>query len=445
MPMDSSLKHSRCHIRRASVLPTGCRDEVAPGKAPASSFHRICRTFCGLTLTTALLFAFAPGLHAQAESDAAPDVVSSSAGELRVEQLATLEYPWGMALLPDERLLITEKPGRLRIWEDGSLSDPVEGVPDVVYRDSPTEQGGLLDVALDPDFTNNNLIYLSYVEAAEQQPSAMAETGNARFGGYLDMSDNVVRGGAVARGRLEDGELHDVEVIWRQVPKTLGRGHFGNSLVFGQDDKLYITSGDRMRFEPAQDLTSNLGKVLRINADGSVPDDNPFVGEEDARQDIWSYGHRNILAMLAHPSSGQLWGFEMGPLGGDEVNLIQSGKNYGWPTVSNGAHYNGQPIPGHPSTDEFQPPVRTWTPVISPSGATFYDGAMLPAWRGNVLVGGLSSQAIVRLVLEGDRIAIEERIEMQRRVRDVTQGPDGAILIIVDEAEGGLLRLTTGN
>ncbi|HEX2089951.1 MAG TPA: [protein-PII] uridylyltransferase, partial [Actinomycetota bacterium] len=217
------------------------------------------------------------------------------AGDLRIERLATLEQPWGMALLPDGRLLITEKPGRLRVWANGSLSEPVEGVPRVVYRGTPSEQGGLMDVEVDPDFARNGLVYLSYSEAADEQPAGLAETGDPRFGGYLDKTDNIPRGGAVARGRLEGNRLRDVQVIWRQEPKTVGRGHFGNRLIFAPDGKLFITSGDRMRFDPAQSLASNLGKFVRINPDGSVPNDNPFAGKEGARGDIWSYGHRNVL------------------------------------------------------------------------------------------------------------------------------------------------------
>lgn len=398
-------------------------------------------SFIRLPAIVAFVFPLIPSAHGQTESAAPAEVMSVSVGNLSIERLATLEFPWGMALLPDGRLLITEKPGRLRIWEDGTLSDPIEGVPEVVYRGAPSEQGGLLDVELDPEFERNRLVYLSYVEAAEQQPESIADTGDARFADYLDLSDDIVRGGAVARGRLEDDRLLDVEVIWRQEPKTVGRGHFGHRLIFAPDGKLFITSGERMRFDPAQSLASNLGKVVRINPDGSIPDDNPFVGEDDARGDIWSYGHRNILAAAIDPSLGRLWAFEMGPLGGDEVNLVEAGRNYGWPLVSNGDNYGGQPIPDHPTSEEFQAPVRTWTPVISPSGATFYDGSLIPEWQGSVLIGGLSSQALVRLVLDGERVALEERLDMQRRIRDVIQAPDGAVLLIVDDESGDLLRL----
>lgn len=372
---------------------------------------------------------------------AAGQPVNSSAGMLHVERLATLEYPWGIALLPDGRALITEKPGRLRIWANGTLSAPVSGVPRVVYRGTPFEQGGLLDVEVDPDFARNGFIYLSFSEAAEQQSKDVAETGEARFGEFVDFTDNIVRGGAVARARLDGTQLRDLQVIWRQVPKTVGRGHFGNRILFTPDGKLIITSGERMRFEPAQSLASNLGKVVRINPDGSIPTDNPFAGREDARGDIWSYGHRNILAAAIDPGSRRLWAVEMGPLGGDELNLIQAGKNYGWPLVSNGDNYASSPIPDHPTRKDVVAPLRTWTPVISPSGALFYSGALFRGWRGSMLVGGLSSQSLIRLTFEGDRISNEERIFLGRRIRDVVQAPDGALLLLVDDKAGDLLRI----
>jgi aldose sugar dehydrogenase len=395
-----------------------------------------------LTLSFALLLTAAPLVAQQQPAAPPPGMVTSGAGNVRVERLATLEQPWGLALLPDGRVLITEKPGRLRIWVNGRLSEPVQGVPRVVYRGTQFEQGGLMDVEADPDFARNSRIYLSFSEGAEAQPEGLAETGDLRFGEYVDLTDNVLRGGAVARARLDGNALRDVEVIWRQVPKTVGRGHFGNRIVFGPDGKLYITSGERMRFDPAASLASNLGKVVRINPDGTLPADNPFAGQEGKRGDIWSYGHRNILAAAFDPSTRRLWAFEMGPLGGDELNLIERGKNYGWPFVSNGDNYSGPSIPDHPTRKDLTEPVRSWTPVISPSGAIFYTGAMFPAWRGSAIVGGLSSMSLIRVTFDGDRVGNEERIWMGRRIRDVIQAPDGAILAIVDAKQGELVRLT---
>jgi aldose sugar dehydrogenase len=399
------------------------------------------------TQVLAVSLLLAQTLHAQQAASSAPQLLKSSMGELRVERLATLEYPWGMAWLPDGRLLITEKPGRLRIWENGQLSSPVEGVPKAVYR-GPRDQGGMMDVAVDPNFAENGLIYLSFVEAADQPPESIAATDDFRLGG-VDLTDNVLRGGAVARAKLDGNRLTDSKVIWRQFPKTVGRGHFGNRIVFAQDGKMFITSADRMRFEPAQSLGSNLGKVVRINSDGSIPQDNPFVGREGARGDIWSYGHRNMLSAAIDPANGNLWVVEMGPSGGDELNIVQKGTNYGWPLVSNGSHYTRQGVstaftmvPGHGSTKEFKGPVRTFTPVISPSGAIFYTGELFKDWRGSMLVGGLSSMALIRLALDGEQVAIEERINTQRRIRDVIEAKDGAILVIVDAKEGELLRLT---
>lgn len=388
-----------------------------------------------------LLASGAVAAHAQNPPAASPPgTVGSSAGQLRIERLAQLEFPWGLAALPDGRVLVTEKPGRLRVWANGRLSDPLTGTPTVVYRNA-QDQGGLLDVAVDPGFAQNGFIYLSYVEAAATQSEEQGETGDIRFGPYLDMSDNVLRGAAVMRARLTGNRLENAEVIWRQVPKTVGRGHFGVRLLFGPDGKLYITSGERMRFEPAQSPLSNLGKILRINSDGSVPVDNPLNGRPNSRADIFSLGHRNVLA-ATFDGAGRLWAFEMGPLGGDEMNLVEGGKNYGWPHVSNGDNYFGQSIPDHPARAEFQAPVRTWTPVIAPSGALHYTGAMFPGWQRSLLVGGLASQSLIRLTLDGDRVANEERVFLQRRIRDLLQMPDGSLLALVDAQQGELIRIT---
>ena len=369
-----------------------------------------------------------------------PQTVTSNAGPIRVERLASLEFPWAVAALPDGRLLITEKPGRLRVYGDGKLSAAVEGVPATAYRESKFEQGGLLDVAVDPQFAQNRRIYLSYSELAAKPSPDQKETGDARFGGFIDMTDNRLAGGAVAVATLHGNRLDNVRVIWRQTPKTIGRGHFGHRMTFGKDGTLFITSGDRMRFDPAQDPAASLGKVVRINTDGSIPKDNPYAGKSGAREDVWSIGHRNMLAAAVHPS-GQLWVLEMGPLGGDELNLIQRGGNYGWPVVSNGDNYDKSPIPDHNTRQEFQAPVKSWTPVISPSGALFYDGTLFP-WKGDLIVGGLSSPALIRLTLDGGQVKNEERVNMGRRMRDVLQAADGAILAVTDDKQGELLRLS---
>lgn len=389
-------------------------------------------------IRTAALAAILPAaLLAQTST---PQTVSSSAGSIRVEKLAALEFPWAIAALPDERLLVTERPGRLRIFHDGKLSEPIEGVPKTTYRERKAEQGGLLDVAVDPNFAQNHHIYLSFSEAAEKQSPDQKDTGDPRFAGNLDLSDNVLAGGAVARATLDGNRLTDLQVIWRQTPKTIGRGHFGNRLLFAKDGTLYITSGERMRFDPAQDSNANLGKVVRINADGSIPKDNPFADGKRGRQEVWSLGHRNMMAIAQNPS-GQIFVVEMGPLGGDELNLVERGANYGWPVVSDGDNYDKSPIPDHKTRPEFKAPLKTWTPVISPSGAFFYDGGLLP-WKGDLIVGGLSLQAIIRLTFDGNKVKNEERLNMGHRIRDVMQAADGALLALTDEKAGALLRLT---
>jgi glucose/arabinose dehydrogenase len=395
-----------------------------------------------LLRTAAIAALLVPATTAAPQSaGSASQVIETKSGPVTIERLAALEEPWGMAFLPDGRLLVTEKPGRLRIYSDGKLSEPVSGVPKVAYR----EQGGLLDVEVDPDFTRNGLVYLSYAEAAEHQPAGARDVEDPRFGGYFDKDDNVLKGGAVARGRLEGYELRDVKVIWRQVPKTIGRGHFGGRLAFAPDGKLFITSGERMRFDPAQDLAANLGKVVRINPDGSIPPDNAFAGKAGAQADIWSLGHRNPLGAAIHPATGKLWINEMGPKHGDELNIPEPGKNYGWPVVSNGDNYDGSPIPDHPTRPEFAAPAFYWHPAISPSGLMFYTGTRFAGWQGNAFIGGLSSETLLRLTLKGDQVDAEERIGVQRRIRDVIQAPDGTVLLLSDGKSGELLCLTPGD
>jgi aldose sugar dehydrogenase len=317
---------------------------------------------------------------------------------------------------------------------NAEASAPITGAPKVSYH----EQGRLLDVKIDPDF----VVYLSYPEAAEQQPPNAREEPDPRLGPFQDLQDNVLKGAAVSRARLDGDQLRDLAVIWRQIPKTIGRGHFGGRLDFAPDGKLFVTSGDRKRFEPAQDLNTNLGKIVRINPDGSVPDDNPFANQPCARQDIWTLGHRNPLGAVIAPASRQLWIHEMGPQGGDEVNLIEKGHNYGWPVVSNGDHYDGTPNLRHSTRREFTPPIYSWNASVSPSGLIFYTGSRFASWRGNALLGGLSSKALLRLTVDRDRVTGEERIAMGRRIRDDTQAPDGSVLLLSDGDNGELLRLT---
>lgn len=381
---------------------------------------------------------------ASSERDSAPRLLTvggtipTESGSLRVERLAALDEPWGMAYLPDGRLLITEKPGRLRIYSEGRLSAPVGGVPAVVYFG----QGGLLDVAVDPSFAQNQFIYLSYAEAASPQPPNVRETVEPRLAAFQRMEDQVLKGGAVARGRLEGGTLRELTVIWRQIPKTVGRGHFSGRLTFAPDSTLFIASSDRMRFDPAQDPASNLGKIVRINRDGSAPRDNPFVTERGALPEIWSVGHRNPSGLAFQPSTARLWSVEFGPKGGDELNVIEKGSNYGWPLVNEGVNYDGSPIPRHATRPEFVRFVRGWTPVISPGSLMFYTGVLFPQWRGNALIGGLSSQAIIRLTIDGDKVTAEEVIAMGRRIRNLLQAPDGSLLALSESPNAELLRLT---
>jgi aldose sugar dehydrogenase len=370
--------------------------------------RRITATSFGIMIL--VLFAAAASPRAQPES------VTTEAGPIAVENVAGgLVHPWGIAFLPDGRMLVTERPGRLRIVsQDGSLSEPLAGTPEVFARG----QGGLLDVALDPNFSENRLIYLSFAEPG----SGGAST-------------------AVGRGRLSEDRIADFEVIFRQEPKVSGANHFGSRIVFSPDGKLFLTTGERFKFDPAQDLSNHLGTIVRINRDGSIPEDNPFVGVPDAKDEIWSYGHRNIQAAAIHPQSGALWVAEMGPRGGDALNLPERGRNFGWPLVSWGRHYDGRDIPNPPTRPEFAHPIKHWTPAIAPSGMAFYTGDIFPAWRGDVLIGSLTQRALVRLTVADSRIVGEEIISLGARIRDVKQGPDGAVYVITDHQNGNIWRL----
>jgi aldose sugar dehydrogenase len=377
------------------------------------------------------------GVFAVVSSQAA-EVLKTKSGLVNVEPLAKLEFPWAMALTPDGSLLITEKPGRLRRFKDGKLSEPIKGTPTVAYKG----QGGLLDVCLDPNFAQNKFIYLSFAEPAEQQPADAEVNPDPRLGPSPDRTDKVLKGGAVARAKLEGDQLQDLKVIWRQTPKTVGMGHFGGHLAFAPDGKLFITSGERQRFEPAHDMSGNLGKIIRINADGSIPQDNPFVNKGNTPPDIYTSGHRNPLGAAVNPATKHLWIHEMGPAHGDELNIIEPGKNYGWPVVSNGTHYNGQQIPDHDTRPDLAAPIFFWHPAISPSGFIFYQGNHFQQWKGNAFIGGLSAETLVRLTLDGNKVKSEERLHVQRRIRDIAEDADGAILLLSDGREGELLKLT---
>ncbi|MBI5113134.1 MAG: PQQ-dependent sugar dehydrogenase [Rhodovulum sp.] len=377
-----------------------------------------------LVLIAASMAAATPGA-AQAQAGAPPAApadrrvdtrVNTEAGPLAVHTVAEgLVHPWGLAVLPDRRLLVTERPGRLRlVGPDGRVSPPLAGVPAVLAQG----QGGLHDVALDPDFANSRVVYITYAEPGDGGASA-----------------------AVARAVLGEDRLSDLKVIFRQQPKVSGGNHFGSRIVFRRDGTLFVTLGERFKFDPAQDLGTHLGKIVRIRPDGSVPADNPFVGRKDARPEIWSYGHRNPLGGALHPDTGVLWVHEMGPMGGDELNIPQAGKNYGWPLVSWGKHYDGRDIPDPPTRPEFADAVRHWTPVISPSGMAFYTADRIPGWRGSMLISGLSSRGIVRLTLDGERVTGEERIPLGARIRHIVAGPDGEVFALTDEPNGRILRL----
>lgn len=364
------------------------------------------------------------GCTAASDAGQAP---SSTERPFAVEEIGQFNEPWAMTFLPGgQQALITERRGTLRLWSQGGRVVEVGGVPAVAYGG----QGGLGDVILHPDFASNSIIYLSFAEAGE--------------GG--------TRHAAVGRGRLVNAaapRIDGFEVIWRQVPGFEGGGHYGHRLAFSPDGRhLFISSGERQQFAPSQDMNSSGGKVIRLNPDGSVPADNPFASRGGVAAQVWSLGHRNPLG-LAFDAQGRLWENEMGPRGGDELNLIQRGGNYGYATVSNGDHYNGPPhngasIPDHSPGDGFIAPAVWWTPVISPSSLIFYSGAMFPGWRGSALIGGLSSQAIVRVTFDGDTAREAERYEMGQRIRELEQHPDGSVYALEDQRNGSggrLLRL----
>lgn len=339
-----------------------------------------------------------------------------------ITEVAKFNEPWAMTFLPDGRLLVTEKRGVLKLVNldaaTGSTLD-VAGVPEVAYGG----QGGLGDVVLHPRFADTGWVYLSYAEAGAGD----------------------TRGAAVARAKLvSDGQggakLIDFSVIWRQQPKVAGNGHYGHRIAFGPDGMLWISSGERQQFDPAQDLETNLGKSIRLFDDGAVPQDNPFVDQGALAAQAWTLGHRNPLG-LAFDAQGRLWMHEMGPAGGDELNLLERGSNYGWPMVSNGDHYDGRVIPDHDTRPEFNAPEASWNPVIAPAGFIIYSGSEFPDWQGDGFIGGLASKSLVRIEFDGVTAREAERFDMGHRIREVEQGHDGAIWLLEDGADVGLLRL----
>jgi glucose/arabinose dehydrogenase len=364
------------------------------------------------------------GLLATAAS-AATQKFSSSAGPIQVETVVDgLQYPWAMAFMPDGRMLVTERPGRLRIvTPDGKLSAPIAGLPKVFARG----QGGLLDVIVDRHFSQNRTIYFCFADPFRS---------GART--------------ALARARLADEAtpyIEDLRVIFKQEGPLSSGNHFGCRIVQMPDDTLFLTMGEHFTYrDEAQNLANDLGKIVRVAPDGSVPQDNPFVGRQGARPEIWSYGHRNAEGAAINPVSGKLWMHEHGPRGGDELNIPQAGKNYGWPVIGFGIDYNGAKIHESTSKPGMEQPIRQWTPVIAPSGMAFYTGDLFPQWKNNLFIGGLSAQALIRLELDGEKVTKEERLlqDMRQRIRDVRAGPDGALWLLTDSPKGALLRLTPG-
>jgi len=347
----------------------------------------------------------------------------SSAGTLKVETIAGgLEHPWALAFLPDGRMLVTERPGRMRIvTPDGKLSPPVAGVPKVFAA----RQGGMLDVALDRDFANNRTIYFTFAEPYD---------GGGRT--------------ALARARLAAGgkpRLTDVKVIYRQHGPASGGAHYGGRVVQAADGNLFVTNGEHfVDRDMAQSLDNDLGKVVRVTPEGKAPADNPFVGKPGARPEIWSYGHRNPQGLAIDPTDGKVWEQEHGAMGGDEVNILKKGGNYGWPLVSHGVNYDGSKIgTGKQTMDGVTEPVWHWTPSIAPSGMTFYTGDLFPGWKGSLFNGALKFQLLSRLERDGDKVVKEERLlkSLSERIRDGRQGPDGALYLLTDNAAGRILRV----
>lgn len=360
----------------------------------------------------AMLIAAGAAVHAQTRA-----IEGNAGSRLSVEAIAEFDEPWAMAFLPDGRLLVTERRGNLLIVTQDGAKTEVAGAPKVSYGG----QGGFGDVVLHPRFAENGFVYLSYAE-----PGAGGQSG-----------------AAVARAKLDPDKprLSGLEIIWRQQPKANGKGHFGHRMAFGPDGLLYITSGDRQLMKPAQQMNNNLGKIIRLNDDGSVPEGNPFQDDGRLAKTFWTVGQRNPLGM-SFDAQGRLWSHEMGPAGGDELNLIQPGRNYGWPVVSDGSHYNGTPIPDHSERPEFEAPKVSWSPVIAPAGLVIYSGDLFADWRGDALIGGLRAEGLVRVKLvDSGPMSETERFDFGARIREVEQAPDGSIWLLEDRAGGRLLKV----
>jgi glucose/arabinose dehydrogenase len=355
------------------------------------------------------------------------DVVKSDKENFRVETLATgLQNPWALAFLSDGRMLVTERPGRIRIvGKDGKLSPPVAGLPPVAA----VGQGGLMDIVLAPDFSQSHILYFSFAEP--RGPNGAINPNSTSVASARFVEDKGT------------AKLEDVKVIFRQEPAYPGGFHFGSRIAIARNGSLFITTGERNLKTPSQDLKQDLGKVIHVNADGSIPKDNPFVGRKNARPEIWSYGHRNIQGAAIHPVSGKLWINEHGPKGGDEINIPQKGKNYGWPVIGFGVDYSGAVIHESSSKPGMEQPIYHWTPSIAPSGMAFYTADAFPKWRGSLFIGALALTHLNRLELDGEKVVKEERLLADRkwRIRDVRQGPDGNLYLLIDARNGKLARL----
>ncbi len=341
---------------------------------------------------------------------------------VNAEQITdSLQHPWGMEFLPDGRILVTERPGYLRIIEDGKLSKPVRGLPDI----QAFGQGGLLDVMLDPDFSANQTIYLSY--AGPGQGGVSTE---------------------VVRAKLGNNELTNVKRIFALEKKTDTGYHFGSRLQFDRDGYLYISLGDRGDMDRAQDISDHAGSLIRINKDGSIPEDNPFVNNANAKPEIYTYGNRNMQGMAMHPVTGDIWAIEHGPQGGDELNLMKAGTNYGWPVITYGVNYVSATKIGEGTEKEgMAQPIHYWVPSIATSGLMFYDGELFPKWKNNAIVGSLKFGQLARLTMQDNKVISEERILDNElgRIRDVMQAPDGSIYILIDHQNGKLYKITPVN